>query len=37
LLHFKAGLDSVDLAPEQYERFWDYVTHAATFMLNSTD
>lgn len=37
LLQFKAGLDSVDLTPEQYERFWDYVTHAATFMLNSTD
>ena len=37
LLHFKAGLDSVELTPEQYEQFWDYVTHAATFMLNATD
>ncbi len=37
LLHFKSGLDSVDLTPEQYEKFWDYVTHAATFMLNSAD
>lgn len=35
LLHFRAGLDSVELTPEQDARFWDYVTHAATFMVNS--
>jgi hemoglobin len=35
LKHFRAGLDSVDLAPEQREQFWDYVTHAAQFMVNT--
>jgi len=35
LEHFKAGLDSVDLTPEQYSTFWDYATHAAQFMVNS--
>lgn len=35
LHHFRAGLDSVDLTPEQDARFWDYVTHAATFMVNT--
>lgn len=35
LAHFRAGLDSVDLTPEQDARFWDYVTHAATFMVNT--
>ncbi len=35
LRHFRAALDSVDLTPEQDERFWDYVTHAATFMVNT--
>lgn len=33
--HFRTGLDSVDLTPEQDQRFWDYVTHAATFMINT--
>jgi hemoglobin len=33
--HFRAGLDSVDLTPEQDARFWEYVTHAATFMVNT--
>ena len=32
---FRAGLDAVDLTPEQDERFWDYVTHAAQFMVNT--
>jgi hemoglobin len=27
----------VDLTPEQDARFWDYVTHAAQFMVNSPD
>ena len=35
LVHFREGLDSVDLTPEQDARFWDYVTHAAQFMVNS--
>lgn len=34
--HFRAALDSVDLTPEQDQRFWDYVTHAANFMVNTT-
>ncbi len=33
--HFRAGLDSVDLTPEQHARFWEYVTHAANFMVNT--
>ncbi|WP_240769565.1 globin [Nocardioides sp.] len=33
--HFRAALDSVELTPEQDARFWDYVTHAATFMVNT--
>lgn len=37
LQHFRAGLDSVDLTPEQDAQFWDYVTHAAQFMVNSTE
>jgi len=35
LVHFRAGLDAVDLTPEQDERFWNYVTHAAQFMVNT--
>ncbi len=35
LLHFRAGLDSADLTPEQDARFWEYVTHAANFMVNT--
>ena len=37
LVHFRAGLDSVELTPEQDARFWDYVTHAAQFMVNSAE
>ena len=37
LLHFRAGLDAADLTPEQDQKFWDYVTHAAQFMVNSFD
>ena len=37
LVHFRAGLDSADLTPEQRERFWDYVTHAAQFMVNTLE
>ena len=35
LLHFRAGLDAAALTPEQDEKFWDYVSHAAQFMVNS--
>ena len=37
LLHFRAGLDEAGLTPEQDAQFWDYVTHAAQFMINSFD
>jgi hemoglobin len=35
LRHFRDGLDSVDLTPEQAAQFWDYATHAAQFMVNT--
>lgn len=35
LTHFRAALDSVELTPEQDAQFWAYVTHAATFMINT--
>jgi hemoglobin len=35
LMHFRAGLDEVALTPEQDQQFWDYVTHAAQFMVNT--
>jgi hemoglobin len=35
LAHFRAALDEVGLPPEQDAQFWDYVTHAAQFMVNS--
>jgi hemoglobin len=35
LRHFREGLDAADLSPEQDARFWEYVTHAATFMVNT--
>lgn len=37
LHHFRAGLDAVDLTPEQDAQFWAYVQHAATFMVNTAD
>lgn len=37
LHHFRAGLDAVDLTPEQDAKFWDYATHAAQFMVNSLE
>jgi hemoglobin len=33
--HFRAALDSVALTPEQDRTFWEYVTHAANFMVNT--
>ena len=35
LLHFRAGLDAAGLSPEHDAQFWDYVTHAAQFMVNT--
>jgi hemoglobin len=35
LKHFRAGLDAARLTPDQDQQFWDYVTHAAQFMVNS--
>ena len=37
LLHFRDGLDAADLSAEQDARFWDYVTHAAQFMVNTVE
>jgi len=37
LLHFREGLDEANLSPELDAQFWDYVTHAAQFMINSFD
>ena len=37
LTHFRAGLDAVELTPEQDAQFWAYVTHAAQFMVNTPD
>ena len=37
LTHFRAALDEVGLTPEQDAQFWDYVTHAAQFMVNTFD
>ena len=37
LTHFRAALDEVALPPEQDAQFWDYVTHAAQFMVNTLD
>ena len=37
LHHFRAALDEADLTPEQDQQFWEYVTHAAQFMVNTLD
>lgn len=37
LVHFRAGLDKVALTAEQDAQFWDYVTHAAQFMVNTNE
>jgi len=37
LVHFRAALDSVQLTPEQDAELWDYVTHAAQFMVNTLE
>ncbi|HEX6247533.1 MAG TPA: globin [Nocardioidaceae bacterium] len=35
LHHFRAGLDTANLTPEQDEKFWAYAEHAAQFMVNT--
>lgn len=37
LTHMRAALDDVALPPEQDAQFWEYVTHAAQFMVNTLD
>ncbi len=37
LLHFREGLEAANLPAEQEAQFWDYVTHAAQFMVNTFD
>lgn len=37
LMHFRAALDEVALTPEQDQQLWDYVTHAAQFMVNTLE
>ncbi len=37
LLHFRDGLDAAELTPEQDTRFWEYVHHAAMFMVNTME
>lgn len=37
LRHFREGLDSVNLPPEQDAQFWEYILRAADFMVNSLD
>jgi len=35
LMHFREGLDKAALPPELDQQFWDYIQHAANFMVNS--
>jgi hemoglobin len=37
LQHFRAALDEAGLTPEQDQHFWEYVTHAAQFMVNTLE
>lgn len=37
LRHFRVALDEADLTAEQHQQFWDYVTHAAQFMVNTME
>ena len=34
---FRVALDEADLTPEQDAQFWDYLTHAARFMINTDE
>jgi hemoglobin len=35
LRHFRTGLDEAGLTPAHHQAFWDYVVHAAQFMINT--
>ena len=35
LMHFREGLDKAALPPELDQQFWEYIQHAANFMVNS--
>jgi hemoglobin len=37
LKRFRSGLDAANLTPEQDAQFWDYVSHAAQFMVNTLE
>jgi len=37
LVHFRSGLDAANLPADLDQQFWDYVTHAAQFMVNTFD
>ena len=37
LRHFRVGLDAAGLTPEQDAQFWDYILHAAQFMVNTPE
>jgi hemoglobin len=37
LANFRTGLDAANLTPEQDAQFWEYVTHAAQFMVNTLE
>jgi hemoglobin len=37
LRHFRAGLDAANLPADLDAQFWDYITHAAQFMVNTFD
>lgn len=37
LAHFKVALEDADLAPEQFDQFWEYVVRAAHFLVNTFD
>ena len=34
---FRVALDEADLTPEQDAQFWDYLTHAARFMIKTDE
>ncbi|HMU36080.1 MAG TPA: globin [Marmoricola sp.] len=34
---FRVALDEAELTPEQDAQFWDYLTHAARFMINTDE
>ncbi len=37
LRHFRDGLDAAELEPELDTQFWEYVTHAAQFLVNTPE